>query len=118
MSNVLYFLSIPVSFALSTLSSAKLQRTNPVLVASVIGSIRKLKVRSEEDLKRKGFGGPNRAEDIDLTPAVVQSVSRILKNCHPYSLTLLSSMNSIFLWSCKVSGKVFEFFNLLGDCYR
>ena len=38
----------------------KLQRTNPLLVACIMGSIRKLKIRSDEDLTRKGFGGSSR----------------------------------------------------------
>ena len=83
-----------------------------------MGSIWKLKVRTAEDLKRKGFGGSNRAEEIDLVPVVVQSISRIIKNCHPFSLTVLPSMNSLFLWSCRATGKVFDHFNLMGDCYR
>ena len=36
---------------------AKLQRTNPILVACIKGSIRKLKIKSDVDLTRKGFGG-------------------------------------------------------------
>ena len=91
---------------------------NPLLVASVIGSIRKMKIRSEEDLTRKGFGGANRSQDIDLSPAVVQSVSRIVKNCHPSSLSILPCMNSIFLWTCRASGHIFQLLNALGDCYR
>ena len=83
-----------------------------------MGSIRKLKVRTDEDLKRKGFGGSNRTEEIDLVPVIVQSVSRIIKNCHPLSLTVLPSINSLFLWTSRAIGKVFKYFNLLGDCYR
>ena len=36
---------------------SKLEHTNPLLVACVKGSIRKLKVKSDDDLTRKGFGG-------------------------------------------------------------
>ena len=36
---------------------SKLQRTNPILVACVKGSIKKVKVKSDKDLRRKGFGG-------------------------------------------------------------
>ena len=96
----------------------KLQRTSPLLVACVMGTISKSNVKSFEDLTRKGFGGPNRDQNIDLIPAVVQSVSRIVKNRHPYSLSLMSSLNSLFLWTCRVSGHVFHLFNSLGDCYR
>ena len=38
----------------------KLERTNPILVSCIKGSIRKLKIRSDEDLTRKGFGGSAR----------------------------------------------------------
>ena len=98
--------------------SAKLQQTNPLLVASVTGSIRKVKIRNDEDATRKGFGGANRSLSIDLTAAIVQTVSRIVKNCHPASLTIMACMNSIFLWTCCVSGHVFHLSNALGDSYR
>ena len=97
---------------------AKLQKSSPLLVACITGSISKTKVKTSEDLTRKGFGGQNRDKNIDLTPAVVQTVSRILKNKHPYSLTLMASLNSLFLWTCRVSGNVFQLLNSLGDCYR
>ena len=97
---------------------AKLQKSSPLLVACITGSISKTKVKTSEDLTRKGFGGQNRDKNIDLTPAVVQTVSRILKNKHPYSLTLMASLNSLFLWTCRVSGHVFQLLNSLGDCYR
>ena len=96
----------------------KLQTASPLLVACVTGAIAKTKVKTSEDLTRKGFGGPNRDQKIDLTPAIVQTVSRIMKNKHPYSLTLMASLNSLFLWTCRVSGHVFQLFNSLGDCYR
>ena len=97
---------------------SKLQRTSPLLVACVTGSISKTRVKSSGDLTRKGFGGQNREQKIDLTPAVVQTVSRIMKNKHPNSLTLMASLNSLFLWTCRVSGHVFQLLNSLGDCYR
>ena len=96
----------------------KLQRTNPLLVACVMGSIRKIKIKTVDDLRRKGFGGADTAQDIDLIPAVVQSVSRIVKNCHPRSISTIPAINSLFLWTSRVSGHVFELFNYLGDCYR
>ena len=96
----------------------KLQRTNPLLVACVMGSIRKIKITTVDDLKRKGFGGADTSEDIDLTPAVVQSVSRIIKNCHPRSISTIPAMNSLLFWTSRVSGHIFELFNYLGDCYR
>ena len=96
----------------------KLQRTSPLLVACVTGSISKSKVTSSGDMTRKGFGGSNRDQNIDLTPAVVQSVARIVKNCHPYSLSLMACLNSLFLWTNRVSGHVFHLLNSLGDCYR
>ena len=97
---------------------AKLQKSSPLLVACITGSISKTKVKTSEDLTRKGFRGQNRDKNIDLTPAVVQTVSRILKNKHPYSLTFMASLNSLFLWTCRVSGHVFQLLNSLGDCYR
>ena len=71
-----------------------------------------------EDLTRKGFGGACRDEDIDLTPTIVQTISRILKNRHPNSVNVMACLNSLFLWTNHVAGNVFHFFNLLGDCYR
>ena len=97
---------------------AKLQRTNPILVAAIMGSIKKTKIKTYDDLNRKGFGGNNRDLDIDLTPAIVQTASRVIRNCHPSSVSIMASMNSLFLWTCRASGHVFQFFNALGDCYR
>ena len=57
---------------------AKLQRTNPILVAAIMGSIKKTKIKTYDDLNRKGFGGNNRERDIDLTPAIVQTASSSL----------------------------------------
>lgn len=97
---------------------AKLQRTTPLLVACITGSISKSKVSNSEQISRKGFGGSCRDQNIDLIPAIVQSVCRIMKNRHPYSLTTMASLNSLFLWTSRVSGHVFQLFNSLGDCYR
>ena len=38
--------------------SAKLQQTNPLLVASVTGSIRKVKIRNDEAQQEKASEGP------------------------------------------------------------
>ena len=97
---------------------AKLQRTSPLLVACVTGSISRTKVSNLEQISRKGFGGSNQDQNVDLVPAIVQSVGRIIKNRHPYSLTTLASLNSMFLWTSRVSSHVFQLLNSLGDCYR
>ena len=96
----------------------KLQRTNPYLVASITGTLSKSRGVLTEDLSRKGFGGANREEDIDLTACVVQSGSRILRNRHPCSISLLPCLNSLYLWTSRVPGQVFNWFNALGDCFR
>ena len=113
------------SFTLDTLRKfsykeqlTKLQRSSPLLVACVAGSISKEKTSTLEDISRKGFGGKNRDQNIDLVPALVQSVVRILKNRHPFSLSTMACLNSLFLWTNRVSGHVFQLFNSLGDCYR
>ena len=96
----------------------KLQESSPLLVACVTGSISKDKVDTAEEVYRKGLGGRNADQSIDLVPAVVQSVTRILKNRHPRSLSTVSCLNSLFLWTSRVSGHVFQFLNSLGDCYK
>ena len=97
---------------------AKFERTNPHLLAAVVGSVSKEKVFEYSDISRKGFGGSNSSIDIDLIPCVVQTVSRILKNRHPRSVMTTPSMNSLILWSHRVSGHVMHFFNSLGDSFR
>ena len=97
---------------------AKLQASSPILVPCIRGSIYKNRGEESKQLSRKGFGGKNNDQDLDLQPAVVQSVTRIMRNRHPRSLTTLSCLNSMFLWTSRVSGHVFQFFNSLGDCYR
>ena len=96
----------------------KFQRSNPILLAAIVGSISKEKADDYSDISRKGFGGANSSLDIDLVPCVVQTVSRILKNRHPRSIISTPSMNSLYLWSKRVSGHIFHFFNSLGDTYR
>ena len=96
----------------------KFQKTNPLLLAAIIGTISKQKVTKYCDISRKGFGGPNSGTDIDLVPSVVQTVSRILKNRHPRSLSTIPCINSLYLWANRVSGHVFHFYNSLGDSYR
>ena len=53
----------------------KFQRTNPLLLSVIIGTISKQKVAKSDfgDISRKGFGGPNSAIDIDLIPTGKQS---------------------------------------------
>ena len=113
------------SFTLETLrnfsyseSLQKFKRTNPVLVASIVGTLSKTRGTKCEDITRKGFGGLNRSENVDLTPTVVQSVSRILKNRHPGSVSVLPCLNSLHMWASRVAGHLFHFFNMLGDSYR
>ena len=113
------------SFSLDTLRAfsyntqlQKFRATNPLLVASIVGTLSQNKGAQCEDLSRKGFGGPNKGEDVDLVPTIVQTLSRLLKNRHPRSISILPSMNSLNLWAYHVPGHVFHFFNSLGDCYR
>ena len=96
----------------------KFERSNPLLLAAIVGSISKEKVDNYSDISRKGFGGSNSSENIDLIPCVVQTVSRILKNRHPRSVITTPCMNSLYLWSNRVSGHILHFFNSLGDSYR
>ena len=96
----------------------KLQKTNPLLVASIVGTLSKSRGVVAEEISRKGFGGANREEDIDLTPCVVQSVSRILRNRHPASVSVIPCLNSLFMWTSRVPGQLFHWFNSLGDCFR
>ena len=56
--------------------------------------------------------------DIDLLPCVVQTMSRILKNRHPKAIVTLPCLNSLFLWSNRVSGHMFHYYNALGDSFR
>ena len=42
----------------------------------------------------------------------------MLKNRHPRSVSVVPSLNSLFLWTSRVSGHVFHLFNSLGDCFR
>jgi hypothetical protein len=48
----------------------KFQRTNPLLLSVIIGTISKQKIEKSDisDISRKGFGGSNSACDIDLIP--------------------------------------------------
>jgi hypothetical protein len=96
----------------------KFQRTNPLLMASIVGTLSKSKGAKYEDVSRKGFGGPNRTENIDLVPSVCQSMSRVLKNRHPYSISVLPCLNSLYLWANRVPGQLFHLFNSLGDSFR
>ena len=96
----------------------KLQRTNPLLVANIVGTLSKSRAARPEDISRKGFGGARRDEDVDLTPCIVQSISRILRNRHPNSISVIPSLNSLYMWSNHVPGQLFHWFNSLGDCFR
>ena len=96
----------------------KFQQTNPILLAAIIGSISKEKVTKYSDISRKGFGGSNPSTNIDLVPTVVQTVTRILKNRHPRSLSTIPCINSLYLWSNRVPGHIFHLYNSLGDSYR
>ena len=89
----------------------KFQRTNPILVASILGTLSRHKGDQAETISRKGFGGAKRGEDIDLVPTVVQTVSRVLKNRHPSSISLLPCLNSLYLWGNRVPGHLFHFYN-------
>ena len=113
------------SFSLQTLGDFsykqqldKFQRTNPLLLASIVGTLSKSRGTKCEDASRKGFGGPNRTENIDLAPSICQSMSRIIKNRHPYSISILPCLNSLYLWANRVPGQLFHLFNSIGDSYR
>ena len=95
-----------------------LQSTNPLLLAAIVGAISKEKIEDYAELSRKGFGGHYSSDDIDLTPCIVQTMARILKNRFPRSVTTLPCVNSLFLWANRVPGAVIHFYNLLGDTYR
>jgi len=97
---------------------AKLQYNFPLLVACISGSLAKSRDDTVTELCRKGFGGKNRDEEVELVPMVVQTVTRITRNRHPLSLSTVTSMNSLFLWTSRVSSHVFQLFNSMGDCYR
>ena len=124
--NILKDKDLPrASFSLATLESfsykdqlEKFKSSNPLLISTVTGTLSKTKHAKAEDLSRKGFGGPNRTEDIDLTPVICQSVSRILKNRHPYSISTLPCLNSLYLWVNRVPGQLYHLYNSLGDCFR
>ena len=96
----------------------KLQRTNPLLVASIVGTLSKSRGAEPGEVSRKGFGGANRDEDVDLIPCTVQSISRIIRNRHPASVSILPCMNSLYLWTNRVPGQLFNWFNSLGDSFR
>ena len=96
----------------------KFHQTNPLLLSCIAGTLSKTKNTNHEDLIQKGFGGPNRAEDVDLTPTICQSVSRILKNRHPYSISTIPCLNSLYLWANRVPGQLYQLFNSFGDCFR
>ena len=96
----------------------KFLRSNPLLLAAIVGSISKEKVYSYDEISRKGFGGPYKHMDIDLLPCIVQTMSRIIKNRHPRSIATIPCLNSLYLWTNRASGHIFHYFNSLGDTYR
>ena len=96
----------------------KFQRTNPILVACILGTLSRVKDENPDNLSRKGFGGSKRGENVDLIPAVVQTVSRVLRNRHSSSVSLLPCLNSLHFWGNRVPGHLFHFFNSLGDSFR
>ena len=96
----------------------KFQKTNPLLLASIVGTLSKSKGVKPFEVSRKGFGGANRDEDVDLLPCVVQTISRILKNRHPSSISTLPCLNSLYMWTNRVPGQLFHLFNSLGDSFR
>ena len=97
---------------------AKFQRTNPILVAVITGTMSHCKGEKPEHISRKGFGGARRGEDIDLTPTLAQTISRVLRNRHSSSISLIPCLNSLHLWGNRVPGNLFNFFNSIGDSYR
>ena len=72
----------------------KFQKTNPILVASILGTLSRVKGEKPENISRKGFGGARSGEGIDLIPAVVQTVSRVLKALEISFLTSLVELSS------------------------
>ena len=101
-----------------TIIFRKFKRTNPLLVASITGTLCKWKKVPAEEASRKGFGGPCKQMDIDLAPAICQTVSRLLKNRHPKCISEIPCMNSLYFWTNKIPGQLFQLHNLLGDCFR
>ena len=96
----------------------KLQKTSPLLVASIVGTLSKSRRAEPGEISRKGFGGANSDEDVDLMPCTVQSISRIIRNRHPSSVSILPCLNSLYLWTNRVPGQLFNWFNSLGDSFR
>ena len=96
----------------------KFQKSNPLLMSAIVGTISKEKVTNYSELSRKGFGGPNSSEDIDLIPCVVQTAARILRNRHPRSISTVPCMTSLYLWANRVPGKILHYCNTIGDTYR
>ena len=96
----------------------KYQKTTPYLLRAIVGTLSKSRGAKPSDISRKGFGGANRDEEIDLTPCVVQSMSRIHRNRHPSSISLIPCLNSLFMWTNRVTGQIFHWYNSLGDALR
>ena len=51
----------------------KLQTTNPLLLAAIVGAISKENIGDYAELSRKAFGGQNSNDEIDLIPCVVRA---------------------------------------------
>ena len=96
----------------------KYGRVAPTLMASIAGSITASKDESLATLKRKGFGGSRKAEDISLVPAIVQTASCILRNRHPNSISTVPCVNSLNNWLMHIPHQYFFLNNSLGQSYR
>ena len=95
----------------------KFERLVPTLMASIAGTI-----SSSKDglvtLSRKGFGGSRQSEDLSLVPAIVQTVSCILRNRHPNCISTVPCVNSVNNYLNHITKQYFFLANSLGHSYR
>ena len=90
----------------------------PILMASVTGAVCNQSYDEIHNPTRKGFGGSRSSEDISLKPVICQTVSRMLHNKHPRSVTSLQCMNSALNMVHHVPGRALVSSNALGDSFR
>ena len=96
----------------------KFETVAPTLMASIAGSISSSKDDPLVDLKRRGFGGSRKAEDISLVPAIVQTAACILRNRHPNSISTVPCVNSLNNWLMHIPHQYFFLSNSLGQSFR
>ena len=96
----------------------KFEKVAPTLMASIAGSITSSKEESLANLKRRGFGGSRKGEDISLVPAIVQTASCILRNRHPNSISTVPCVNSLNSLLMHIPHQYFFLNNSLGQSFR